>query len=141
MSQTIVPSQMAKLLFEAKKKAAQKGHDLLKRKADALKAQFMQVTKSLIEQKKDLGNKFNQSLIYLAKANFSTSSGDINRIVDENVKTRADVKLTLKTKPVAGVTLPQFGLRNIDEEKYGDNTILGITGGGQTLNIAKKKLL
>ena len=29
-----------------------KGHDLLKRKADALKAQFMQVTKALIEQKK-----------------------------------------------------------------------------------------
>ena len=138
MSQTIVPSQMAKLLYEAKKKAAQKGHDLLKRKADALKAQFMQVTKSLIEQKKDLGNKFNQSLIFLAKANFSTSSGDVNRIVDENVKARADVKLTLKTKPVAGVILPQFGLRNIDEEKYGDNTILGITGGGQTLNIAKK---
>jgi V-type H+-transporting ATPase subunit D len=138
MSQTIVPSQMAKMLYEAKKKAAQKGHDLLKRKADALKAQFMQVTKALIEQKKDLGNKFNQSLIFLAKANFAAVGGDVNRIVDENVKTRADVKLTLKTKPVAGVTLPQFGLRNMDEEKFGENTILGITGGGQTLNIAKK---
>ena len=138
MSQTIVPSQMAKLLFEGKKKAAQKGHDLLKRKADALKAQFMQVTKALIEQKRDLGNKFNQSLIILAKANFSTSNGDVNRIVDENVKNRADIRLTLKTKPIAGVTLPQFGLRDMDEEKYGDNTILGITGGGQNLNIAKK---
>ena len=138
MSQNIVPSQMAKLLFEAKKKAAEKGHDLLKRKADALKAQFMQVTKKLIEQKKDLGNKFNQSLIYLAKANFSSSSGDVHRIVDENVKGRAEVRLTLKTKPIAGVTLPQFGLRNMGEEKTDDNTILGITGGGQTLNIAKK---
>ena len=137
--QNIVPSQMALLQAKAKLKSAQKGHDLLKRKADALKVQFMQITKALIEQKKDLGNKFNQSLIFLAKANFSTSSGDVNRIVDENVKNRADVKLTLKTKPVAGVTLPQFGLRNIDEEKYGDNTILGITGGGQTLNIAKKQ--
>ena len=52
MSQTIIPNQMAKLLYEAKKKAVQKGHDLLKRKAEALKAQFMQVTKSLKEQKK-----------------------------------------------------------------------------------------
>ena len=59
-------------------------------------------------------------------------------MVDEKCKNKADVKLALKTKPVAGVTLPQFGLRNIDEEKYGDNTILGITGDGQTLNIAKK---
>jgi V-type H+-transporting ATPase subunit D len=44
----------------------------------------------------------------------------------------------LKTKPVAGVTLPIFGIRNIDEEKYGDAQILGITGGGQTLNVTKK---
>ena len=56
----------------------------------------------------------------------------------EEMSTVSDVKLTLKTKPVAGVTLPQFGLRNMDEEKFGENTILGITGGGQTLNIAKK---
>ena len=41
----------------------------------------------------------------------------ISRTVDENVKSKADVKLTLKTKPVAGVTLPIFGIRNIDEEK------------------------
>jgi len=27
------------------------------------------------------------------------------------------VKLTLRTKNVAGVTIPQFGLRNVDEEK------------------------
>ena len=45
MSQTIVPSQMAKMLFEGKKKAAQKGHDLLKRKADALKAQLCKLQK------------------------------------------------------------------------------------------------
>ncbi len=65
------------------------------------------------------------------------------------MKSKSDVKLTLKTKPIAGVTLPIFGLRNIDEEKCiwfnnkiyldGDNTqILGITGGGQTLNVTKK---
>ena len=137
-NQNIVPSQMALLQSKAKLKSAQKGHDLLKRKADALKVQFLQVTKALIEQKKDLGNKFNQSLIFLAKANYSKAEGDVSRMVDENVKSRADVKLTLKTKPVAGVTLPQFGLRNIEEEKYGDPQILGITGGGQTINIAKK---
>ena len=137
-NQNIVPSQMALLQSKAKLKSAQKGHDLLKRKADALKVQFLQVTKSLIEQKKDLGNKFNQSLIFLAKANYSKAEGDVSRMVDENVKSRADVKLTLKTKPVAGVTLPQFGIRDIEKEKYGEPQILGITGGGQTINIAKK---
>ena len=135
----IIPSQMALLQSKGKLRSAQKGHDLLKRKADALKVQFLHTTKALIEQKKDLGNKFNQSLIFLGKANFSTQSGDVSRIVDENVRNRADVKLTLKTKPVAGVTLPVFGLRNVEEEKYEkDAQILGITGGGQTLNITKK---
>ena len=129
---------MAHLQSKGKLKSANKGKDLLKRKADALKVQFLQVTKNLIELKKDLGSNFNKSLIFLEKANFSTSSGDVSRIVDENVRSRADVKLTLKTKPVAGVTLPQFGIRNIEEEKYGESQILGITGGGQTLNITKK---
>ena len=135
---SIVPSQMALLQSKGKLKSANKGKDLLKRKADALKVQFLQVTKNLIELKKDLGSNFNKSLIFLEKANFSTSSGDVSRIVDENVRSRADVKWTLKTKPVAGVTLPQFGIRNIEEEKYGESQILGITGGGQTLNITKK---
>ena len=135
---SIVPSQMALLQSKGKLKSANKGKDLLKRKADALKVQFLKVTKNLIELKKDLGSNFNKSLIFLEKANFSTSSGDVSRIVDENVRSRADVKLTLKTKPVAGVTLPQFGIRNIEEEKYGESQILGITGGGQTLNITKK---
>ena len=135
---SIVPSQMALLQSKGKLKSANKGKDLLKRKADALKVQFLQVTKNLIELKKDLGSNFNKSLIFLEKANFSTSSGDVSRIVDENVRSRADVKLTLRTKPVAGVTLPQFGIRNIEEEKYGESQILGITGGGQTLNITKK---
>ncbi len=137
-NQNIVPSQMALLQAKAKLKSAQKGHDLLKRKADALKVQFLQVTKSLIEQKKDLGNKFNQSLIFLAKANYSKAEGDVSRMVDENVKAHSEIKLTLKTKPVAGVTLPQFGIRDIEKEKYGEPQILGITGGGQTINIAKK---
>ena len=138
-NQNIVPSQMALLQAKAKLKSAQKGHDLLKRKADALKVQFLQVTKSLIEQKKDLGNKFNQSLIFLAKANYSKAEGDVSRMVDENVESIPAVQLTLKTKPVAGVTLPQFGIRNIKEGAYGNELqILGITGGGQTINIAKK---
>ncbi len=55
-----------------KLKAANKGRDLLKRKADALKVKFREITKNLIKAKKDLGNKYNQSLIMLAKANWAT---------------------------------------------------------------------
>lgn len=77
MSQQIVPSMMALQASKQKYKSASKGKELLKRKADALKVQFRTVTKALIEQKKDLGNKFNQSLILLAKANWASSGGDV----------------------------------------------------------------
>jgi len=38
-------------------------------------------------------------------------------MVDENVKGKADVKLSVRAKPLAGVTIPQFSIRNVDEEK------------------------
>jgi hypothetical protein len=38
-------------------------------------------------------------------------------MVDENVKGKADVKLSVKAKPLAGVTIPQFTIRDVDEEK------------------------
>jgi len=72
MSRVIVPSNMALQQSKVKCKSANKGRELLKRKADALKVQFRLVMKALIEQKKDLGNKYNQSLIFLAKANWAT---------------------------------------------------------------------
>lgn len=124
-----------------KLKSANKGKDLLKRKADALKVQFRRILKDLIDRKKDLGESYNKALIYLAKANFSAIN-DIGRTIDENVKNKSEIKLSLKTKNTAGVTTPQFELRNVEAEKYGgDQTILGITGGGQSLNVAKKHFL
>eukprot|EP00340_Litonotus_pictus_P001669 CAMPEP_0170516074 /NCGR_PEP_ID=MMETSP0209-20121228/2413_1 /TAXON_ID=665100 ORGANISM="Litonotus pictus, Strain P1" /NCGR_SAMPLE_ID=MMETSP0209 /ASSEMBLY_ACC=CAM_ASM_000301 /LENGTH=240 /DNA_ID=CAMNT_0010800847 /DNA_START=25 /DNA_END=747 /DNA_ORIENTATION=+ len=132
---------MALIQQKLKLKSAVKGKDLLKRKADALKMQFRQILKELIDKKKNLGNCYNDALIYLARANYS-SSGEISRTVEENVKSKSDIKLSLKTKNHAGVICPEFSLRNMDDEKLSrDMEILGITGGGHTLNIAKKQFL
>ena len=38
-------------------------------------------------------------------------------MVDENVKGKADVKLSVRAQPLAGVTIPKFTIRNVDEEK------------------------
>ena len=141
MSQQIFPSNMALLQQKAKLKSASKGRDLLKRKADALKMQFRIILKELIEKKKNLGTSYNDALIYLARANFS-SSGEISRSVEENVSKNSDIKLMLKTKNHAGVICPEFMITNIDDQRTGnDKNILGITGGGHTLNIAKKHFL
>jgi V-type H+-transporting ATPase subunit D len=42
-------------LYKQKIAAARKGHELLKRKADALKKKFKEVMKSLLESKKNMG--------------------------------------------------------------------------------------
>lgn len=143
MSQQIFPSNMALIQQKAKMKSAAKGRDLLKRKADALKAQFRKILKDLIEKKQKLGSSYSDALIYLAKANFSSAGGELSRTVEENVKNISDIKLSLKKKNIAGVICPEFSLRNTESEKSeGSKTtvdILGITGGGHTLNIAKKQ--
>ena len=143
MSQQIFPSNMALIQQKAKMKSAAKGRDLLKRKADALKAQFRKILKDLIEKKQKLGSCYSDALIYLAKANFSSSGGELSRTIEENVKSNSEVKLSLKKKNIAGVVCPEFSLRNFDSERSeGSKTtvdILGITGGGHTLNIAKKQ--
>lgn len=42
-------------LYKQKIAAARKGHELLKRKADALKKKFKEVMKELLESKKQMG--------------------------------------------------------------------------------------
>ncbi len=142
MSQQIFPSNMALMQQKGKIKSAAKGKDLLKRKADALKVQFRGILKQLIDKKKKLGDCYSDALIYLARANYS-SSGEVSRTVEENVKTKTDIKLSLRSKNTAGVVCPEFSLRNIDEERSGgvkgEMDILGLTGGGHTLNIAKRQ--
>jgi len=140
-SQQIFPSNMALLQQKAKLKSASKGRDLLKKKADALKMQFRIILKQLIDKKKNLGSCYNDALIYLARANFS-STNEVSRSIEENVSKNSDIKLMLKTKNHAGVICPEFGITNIDDQRTGnDKNILGITGGGHTLSIAKKQFL
>lgn len=139
--QKIFPSNMALIQQKQKLKSANKGKDLLKKKADALKMQFRIVLKELIEKKRNLGSAYSQALIYLARANYS-SSGDISRTIEENVKTQSDIKLSLKTKNHAGVVCPEFSLYDMESKRIGGNReMLGITGGGHTLNIAKKHFM
>lgn len=138
-SQPIFPSNAALIQQKQKLKSATKGKDLLKKKADALKMQFIIILKNLTIRKKNLGSNYNDSLVYLAKANYS-AQGDVSRTIEENVKTESDIKLALKTKNYAGVVCPEFSIRNIGEQKL-EKEILGLTGGGHTLSIAKKHFM
>lgn len=110
---------------------AQKGHGLLKKKADALQMRFRLILGKIIEvsslwwklcivdwlefplkmyhfhsQTKTLmGEVMKEAAFSLAEAKFAT--GEFNQVVLQNV-TKAQIKIRTKKDNVAGVTLPVF---------------------------------
>ncbi|XP_065159405.1 V-type proton ATPase subunit D 1 [Atheta coriaria] len=128
----IFPSRGAQMLMKARLKGAQKGHSLLKKKADALQMRFRMILGKIIETKTLMGEVMKEAAFSLAEARFTT--GDFNQVVLQNV-TKAQIKIRTKKDNVAGVTLPVF-------ESYQDSTdtyeLTGLAKGGQQLAKLKK---
>ncbi|XP_030747333.1 V-type proton ATPase subunit D [Sitophilus oryzae] len=128
----IFPSRGAQMLMKARLKGAQKGHSLLKKKADALQMRFRMILSKIIETKTLMGDVMKEAAFSLAEAKFTT--GDFNQVVLQNV-TKAQLKIRTKKDNVAGVTLPVF-------EWYQDGTdnyeLAGLARGGQQLAKLKK---
>ncbi|XP_016992788.1 V-type proton ATPase subunit D 1 [Drosophila takahashii] len=128
----IFPSRGAQMLMKARLAGAQKGHGLLKKKADALQMRFRMILGKIIETKTLMGDVMKEAAFSLAEAKFT--SGDINQVVLQNV-TKAQIKIRTKKDNVAGVTLPVF-------ESYTDGAdtyeLAGLARGGQQLAKLKK---
>jgi len=129
----IFPSRMAQTLMKSRLAGAQKGHSLLKKKADALQHRFRQILKKIVETKSLMGDVMKEASFSLAEAKFTVGS-DFNAIVLQNV-TKAQIKVKCKKDNVAGVTLPVF-------ECYQDGSdvheFAGLARGGQQLAKLKK---
>ncbi|XP_071440717.1 V-type proton ATPase subunit D-like [Hetaerina americana] len=128
----IFPSRGAQTLMKGRLKGAQKGHSLLKKKADALQMRFRLILNKIVETKTLMGEVMKEAAFSLAEAKFAT--GDFNQVVLQNV-TKAQIKIRTKKDNVAGVTLPVF-------ESYQDGTdtyeLAGLARGGQQLAKLKK---
>uniref|UniRef100_V5GX98 Putative vacuolar h + atpase subunit n=1 Tax=Ixodes ricinus TaxID=34613 RepID=V5GX98_IXORI len=129
---SVFPSRMAMTLMKARLKGAQKGHSLLKKKADALQLRFRSILKKIVETKSLMGELMKEAAFSLAEAKFT--SGDFNQVVLQNV-TRAQVKVRSRKDNVAGVTLPVF---ECFQEGTDTNELAGLARGGQKLGKLKK---
>jgi V-type H+-transporting ATPase subunit D len=127
----IFPSRMAQTLMKARLKGAQKGHSLLKRKADALNMRFRQILGKIIENKVLMGEVMKQAAFSLAEAKFT--AGDFGHVVIQNVN-KAQIKVKSRKDNVAGVTLPIFEAYQDGSDSY---DLTGLGRGGA--NIAKMK--
>ncbi|XP_038078062.1 V-type proton ATPase subunit D-like [Patiria miniata] len=128
----VFPSRMALTNMKVRLKGAQKGHSLLKKKADALSLRFRQILHKIIETKTLMGEVMKLASLSLAEAKFA--SGDFNHMVLQNV-TKAKTKVRSKRDNVAGVLLPVF-------EHYTDGSdtyeLTGLSRGGQQIDKLKK---
>lgn len=133
--QRILPSKMALQAMKGKEKGAKKGHKLLKQKADALKKRFTEVMKELIETKSDLGDQMTEAFLLLANANYA--AGDFSRNVIEGVK-RSKIRVEMGRDNVAGVNMPIFKLRKVEDDENELNH-LGISQGGHAIKACGDK--
>ncbi|KAI1284834.1 V-type proton ATPase subunit D 1 [Halotydeus destructor] len=129
----IFPSRMAQTVMKAKLKGAQKGHSLLKKKADALQMRFRQILKKIVDTKSLMGEVMKEAQFSLAEAKF-TVGNDFNTVVLQNV-TKAQIKVKSRKDNVAGVNLPSFECYQDGSDSY---EFAGLSRGGQQLAKLKK---
>jgi len=111
----------------------QKGHSLLKKKADALQMKFRQILKKIVETKELMGEVMKESQFSLAEAKF-TVGNDMNAQVVQNVQ-RAQVRVKSRKDNVAGVNLPAFEVIQDGSDTY---ELAGLSRGGQQVAKLKK---
>ena len=112
MTETIIASRMMLQVYKQKTVAARKGHELLKRKCDALKQKFQEIMKNLLETKKKMGDEMQEALLMMAKAEWA--AGQFGQKVRDSVK-RATAKIDLQGDNIAGVTLPVCTLKESED--------------------------
>lgn len=124
-------------IYKRKVKGAEKGHSLLKKKADALNAQMRSMLKSIYETKKRMGSAFQESSFALAQAQWA--AGDFKqKILDKESTARLKVKGDINN--VAGVKLPVYV--QVLEKTSGDSELqnsLGLARGGRAIAKCRKQ--
>uniref|UniRef100_A0A0N5ADE9 Vacuolar proton pump subunit D n=1 Tax=Syphacia muris TaxID=451379 RepID=A0A0N5ADE9_9BILA len=127
----VFPSRMAQTVMKVRLKAAQKGHSLLKKKADALNVRFRSILGKIIENKNLMGQVLREASFSLAEAKFT--AGDFSHGVIQSVD-KAQHRVRMKKENVVGVFLPVFEAYVDGPDAY---DLTGLGKGGA--NIAKLK--
>ncbi|KAJ1446595.1 ATPase, V1 complex, subunit D [Pelagophyceae sp. CCMP2097] len=133
MGDQVPPTRMALQTYKGKKAGAKTGFDLLKKKADALKARFRDIAKEIYKQKGTMSECCSTAYFSLTAAQYA--AGDFkNKVLEDNFV--ASVRVTGQTDNIAGVKIPVFrqfdtGLDNMEN--------IGLGGGGRKIAECKEK--
>lgn len=130
------PTRMALTVYRAKKVAAQRGYDLLKKKSDALMFRFREITRKIKDAKESMGEQMRSTIFSLSEAVWA--AGDFKKKVTEAPKMTASIRANIRYDNVAGVRLPVFTTTNTPQESFES---LGLAGGGKAIAKSKAKFV
>jgi len=134
MSQQVAPTRMAQQTYKGKKKAAEGGHKLLKKKADALKVKFRDYAKFIAETKSGMSTDASSAFFSLTQAEYAAGNFK-QKVAEGNMNAR--VRIGAGVDNVAGVKLPVF--TKYDTGAAADNQSLGLIGGGKKIVAVREK--
>lgn len=128
------PSRMTLQLFKGKKKAAVKGHSLLKKKADALKAKQRELLQEIYNVKLEMNQKIKDAIFAHSKAYYA--AGDFNKKVLSSVAANPKIKIAMRRQNVTGVSLLDF---TVAEDVIGRGEVqIGLDRGGEQIERCRK---
>lgn len=128
-----LPSRMSLIAFKTRLKGAQKGHSLLKKKADALVMRYRSIMAELRNAKLDAIKLVKDAHFTVTSATFI--AGDISFAVQESLKVQP-YKTVVHVDNVAGVQIPTLRSHNDDAEVL--QALAGLGKGGEQIKIARK---
>ena len=113
--------------MKSKLKGAQTGHDLLKRKSEALTKRFREITKRIDEAKRKMGRVMQIAAFSLAEVTYATGNNQIMYQITESVR-QAKFRVRTRQENVSGAFLPQF--ESFQTEHSSDFGMTGLGKGG-----------
>ncbi|KAH9845159.1 V-type proton ATPase subunit D [Teratosphaeria destructans] len=112
--------------MKSKLKGAQTGHDLLKRKSEALTKRFREITRRIDDAKRKMGRVMQIAAFSLAEVTYAVGNNSIGYQITESVR-QAKFRVRTRQENVSGVFLPQF--ESFQKEDVGNE--FGMTGLGK----------
>ena len=91
----------------------------------------------IVESKVRMAIDYKEARMGMAEANFA--AGDFSRAVVDHVALVSPIRMTMQQDNIAGVKLPVFKLKDVDE--VGEGALLGLSMGGQSIQTAREKYM
>ena len=117
----VSPTRMELLYLRRREKLAEKGHDLLREKRDALIAEFFDVVGEVRDARKEAEEKLQEAFDYLILAQARLGVDEVRQL---SLMTPQEISLEFSSRSIMGVNVPLLELqselaRNVTDRGYG----------------------